>query len=479
MNNYKKIPATGNLQFFEETAHIRDIWKDKNRYYWEDVENLCAFLIPEEAHVLEIGCGTGDLLAHIKASRKVGIDFSPKMIHIARKKYPEIEFQVMEAEKLRFDEAFDYIVLSNTIGYFEDIQQVFTELHKVCHSRTKVIVMYLSFLWQPILGLAERLNLRMKQPQQNWLSKQDIKNLLFIAGFDPFKEGERLLFPKHVPVISPFLNKYLAKLPVVRKLCLTNYVIAKPLLNLPEKDCEDRYTVSVIIPVRNESGNIEKAILNTPIMGNHSELIFVEGHSRDNTWKTLQEMYEKYRTKRDIKIVQQDGAGKGNAVRKGFDIAQGDILMIMDGDLTVPPEDLPKFYNAIASGKGEFINGSRLVYNMDDKAMQLLNLLGNKFFSLLFTWILDQKFKDTLCGTKVLFREDYEQLKKGRKFFGDFDPFGDFDLIFGASKLNLKIIEVPIRYRQREYGTTNIKRFKHGLLLFRMCIFGLKKIKLT
>jgi hypothetical protein len=151
--------------------------------------------------------------------------------------------------------------------------------------------------------------------------------------------------------------------------------------------------------------------------------------------------------------------------------------MILDGDLTVPPEDLPKFYSAIASGKGEFINGSRLVYNMDEKAMQFLNLLGNKLFSLMFTWLLDQKFKDTLCGTKVLFREDYELLKKGRKFFGDFDPFGDFDLIFGASKLNLKIIEIPIRYRQRVYGTTNIKRFKHGLLLFRMCIFASKKIK--
>lgn len=466
-----------NLQFFEETAHVRDIWKDRNRYYWHDVENLCAFLIPPDVRVLEIGCGTGDLLAHIKAVRKVGIDYSPKMIEIARKKNPDIDFRVMEAENLVFEERFDYIILSNTIGYFEDIQHVFDELHKVCHENTKILVTYFNFIWQPLLSLAERLNLRMKQPQQNWLSKQDIKNLLDISGFDPFKEGERLLLPKHVPLLSRFLNRYIAKLPLFRKLCLTNYVIARPVTNVTKQEYRDRYSVSVVVPVRNESGNIEMAILRTPEMGKHTELIFIEGHSQDNTWTALQEMYTKYATQRHFKIAQQDGKGKGDAVRKGFDMAQGDILMILDGDLTVPPEDLPKFYDAIASGKGEFINGSRLVYNMDKKAMRFLNLFGNKLFSIMFTWILDQRFKDTLCGTKVIFRKDYEQLKKGRAFFGDFDPFGDFDLIFGASKLNLKIVEVPIRYRQRMYGSTNIKRFRHGLLLLRMCLFASKKIK--
>jgi glycosyltransferase involved in cell wall biosynthesis len=235
--------------------------------------------------------------------------------------------------------------------------------------------------------------------------------------------------------------------------------------------------VSVVIPARNENGNIENAILRIPAMGKHTEIIFVEGHSKDDTWSKIQEMHEKYKDKFDIKMTRQDGKGKGDAVRKGFEIAQGDILMILDADLTVPPEDLPKFYDAIASGKGEFINGSRLVYNMDKKAMRFLNLLGNKLFSLMFTWLLDQRFKDTLCGTKVIYEHDYKQLKKGRKFFGEFDPFGDFDLIFGASKLNLKIIEIPIQYRERTYGSTNISRFKHGLLLLKMCYFALRKMK--
>jgi ubiquinone/menaquinone biosynthesis C-methylase UbiE len=464
-----------NLDFFEAIAPERDKWKKKNNYYWEDVEKLCSFLIPENATVLEIGSGTGDLLARINARKKVGIDYSKNMIGIAKGKYPDINFITMEAENLNFKEKFDYVILSNLIGYLEDIQTVFAELKKVCHPHSKVIVIYYNFLWQPVLNVAVKLDLRMKQPQQNWLSKQDIKNLLYLAGFDAFKEGERLLLPINIPLVSQIFNRYLAKLPLLRKLCITNYVIAKPAQL--EEDHEETYSVSVIIPARNESGNVESAILRTPHMGTHTEIIFVEGNSKDDTWQRIQEMYLKYKDIRDIKITQQDGNGKGNAVRKGFEMANGDILMILDADLTVPPEDLPKFYDSIASGKGEFINGSRLVYNMDEKAMQFLNLLGNKFFSMMFSWLLDQRFKDTLCGTKVIFKRDYEQLKRGRNFFGDFDPFGDYDLIFGASKLNLKIVEVPIRYKERTYGTTNISRFRHGLLLLRMCLFAARKIK--
>lgn len=466
-----------NLAFFEAVASERDKWKKKNWYYWRDLEDFCSFLVPENARVLEVGCGTGDLIASLKTRSRVGIDYSGRMIDVARKKYPDIDFFVMEAETLTFDEPFDYIILSNAIGYLEDIQRVFSELKKICHQHTKVIVTYYNFLWQPVLNIAEHLGLRMKQPEQNWLSRVDITNLLYHAGFDAFKGGERLLLPVYIPLLSAFINRYIAKLPFFRKLCITNYTIAKPLQIRSEGEYRSEYSVSVIIPARNESGNIESAVKRMPFMGRRTEIIFVEGNSSDDTWKTIQGVCEKYNNTHDIKIAQQDGKGKGDAVRKGFDMASGDILMILDADLTVPPEDLPKFYDAIASGKGEFINGSRLVYNMDKKAMRFLNLLGNKFFSMMFTWLLDQRFKDTLCGTKVIFKRDYEELKAGRKFFGEFDPFGDFDLIFGASKLNLKIVEIPIRYKERTYGSTNISRFRHGLLLLKMCIFAARKIK--
>jgi glycosyltransferase involved in cell wall biosynthesis len=185
---------------------------------------------------------------------------------------------------------------------------------------------------------------------------------------------------------------------------------------------------------------------------------------------------EKYSNK-NIVVEKQTGKGKGNAVREAFEKSTGDILMILDADLTTPPEDMPKFYDAICSKRGEFINGCRLVYPMERQAMRFLNLLANKFFGLFFTYLLGQKVKDTLCGTKVVLKSDYNKIKNNRKYFGEFDPFGDFDLLFGAAKLNLKIAEIPVRYKEREYGSTQISRFSHGWLLIKMSLFAAKKIK--
>jgi len=211
-------------------------------------------------------------------------------------------------------------------------------------------------------------------------------------------------------------------------------------------------------------------------MGAGTELIFVEGNSTDHTWAEIQRVAAEH-PERGIRILQQTGRGKGDAVRAGFAVATGDILMILDADLTMPPEELPKFYEAIASGQAEFANGVRLVYPMDEKAMQFLNLCANKTFGLIFTWLLGQPLKDTLCGTKVLSRAHYSRVAANRAYFGDFDPFGDFDLLFGAAKLNLKIADVPIRYKERTYGTTNIQRWKHGWLLLRMVLFAARKLK--
>ena len=350
------------------------------------------------------------------------------------------------------------------------------EMKKVCHEQTRIIISYYNYLWEPILKSGETLGLKKKSLQQSWLSHYDIENLLEQSDFDPYKQNQRTLIPFNIPILSWFSNKYLAKLPGFRHLCLNQFVFARPYFH-DNSNVENKYSTTIVIPARNEAGNIENAILRMPKFGKHQEIIFVEGNSTDNTWEVIQQVAEKYKDSYDIKICQQPGKGKGDAVRKGYSIATGDILMILDADLTVPPEDLPKFYYAIASGKAEFINGSRLVYPMEDNAMRFLNTLGNKFFSMVFTWMLEQPIKDSLCGTKVMFREDYVRLVANRKFFGEFDPFGDFDLLFGAFKLNLKIIDLPIRYRERVYGDTNISRFKHGLILLRMCWFAAGKVK--
>ncbi|GAA4459652.1 bifunctional class I SAM-dependent methyltransferase/glycosyltransferase family 2 protein [Nibrella saemangeumensis] len=458
-----------------DLALNRQKWIKRNRYYYRCLIDYLRHFIPENQSILEIGCGTGYVLHQLKPSVGVGIDKLPEMTAYARETYPDLTFCTMNASQLDLgDQTFDYIVISDTIGYFDDVQQVFSQLHAVCHPNTRVIITYTNFLWLPILNLAEKIGLKMPQQRQNWLDSSDITNLLDLAGLDVVRTGRKILMPRYLPLLSAFLNRYAANLPLLNYLGLSTYIVAR---SAYQARPADEYTVSVIVPARNELGNIEAIVNRTPAMGRHTEIIFVEGNSTDATWDEIQRVCTKYAGVRDLKCVQQDGKGKGDAVRKGFGMATGDILMILDADMTVPPEDLPKFYHAIASGKGEYINGSRLVYPMEKEAMRTLNLLGNKFFSIAFSWLLNQRIKDTLCGTKVLSKENYQRLIANRAYFGDFDPFGDFDLIFGSARLNLKFVEVPIRYRARTYGETNISRFKHGWLLLKMTFFALNKIK--
>ena len=456
-------------------APDRDKWKKKSRYYYNHLENFISFLAPENKRVVEIGCGNGDLLFKLKPSYGLGIDISDKMIELARQKNsnPKIEFKVGAVENI--EGFFDYVILSDLIGYLPDIEDFFRKLSRVMHSQSKIIITQYSQLWEPLLSLASSAGLRTPvQITQNWISLQDINNFLQLTGFESIKSGKKLLFPKNIPLVSKIINNYLINLWPLNKLALVNYVIARP---VAVGDKKNKPSFSVIVPVRNEAGTIEKIVQQIPEMGAFTEIIFVEGHSNDNTLEEIKRVVEKYKEKRRLKYSVQEGKGKGDAVRLGFEMAEGDILAIYDADMTVPAKDLEKFYNAIADGKGEFINGSRLVYSLEDESMRSLNYLVNKIFSYLFSWILEQPIKDTLCGTKVLWKKDYQDIKANRKYFGDFDPFGDFDLLFGAAKLNLKIVEVPIRYKAREYGKTNISRFKHGWLLLKMVVFAMNKIK--
>jgi SAM-dependent methyltransferase len=447
--------------------------KNKRKYYNSSLEKYFSFFIPAGSSVLEIGCGTGELLHAVKPSYGVGIDFSEEMIKIAGESFPEHTFLVDDVEELQCSEKFDYIILSDLAMSLWDVQKAFQCLNRVCHEQTKIVISNYNFLWEPALKLAEKLRLKLKQPNQNWLSTQDIENLLHLTGFEPVKAERKILLPFYIPLLTPFFNRFLANLPLINRLNLVTFMVARPATRSVERD----YSVSIIVPARNEKGNIENAVKRLPAFGSSQEFVFVEGHSSDRTHEEMLRVQAAYPDK-NIKVLIQSGKGKGNAVRDGFEAATGDILFILDADLTTPPEDMPKFYNALKDNRGEFINGCRLVYPMEKQAMRLLNLIANKSFGVLFSYLLSQPLKDTLCGTKVLFRKDYEIIKKNRSYFGDFDPFGDFDLLFGAAKLNMKITEIIVRYKDREYGSTQISRFKHGWLLIKMCVFAARKIKL-
>lgn len=369
----------------------------------------------------------------------------------------------------------DYILLSGLLHQERDIQALLALIHKTSHPTTRLIMTYYSSLWRPFMRLASALGLREKTPELNWLAHQDIDNLLYLEKFELIRREGKVLLPVWIPLLSNFVNRYLAPLPVFRLFCLVNIVVARPLHQAPGG--QPAPSVSIVVPARNESGNIEEIMRRIPAMGPEDEVIFIEGNSTDDTWSTIKRVYFEQNGTRRMQIAQQSGKGKGDAVRKGFDLARNEVLMILDADMTVPPEDLLKFYQAIVAGRGEFINGSRLVYPMEKRAMRFFNLLGNKFFATAFSFVLGQRFKDTLCGTKVLSRENYQKLAANRAYFGDFDPFGDFDLIFGASRMCLKTVEVPITYAERKYGETNISRWTHGSILLLMLLFAARRIK--
>ncbi len=436
------------------------------------------FLISGGLDVLEIGCGTGQLLAGLRPARGVGIDISGKMIEEARRRHPDLEFLHGDVEMAgvlaSITGTFDVVVLSDTIGYLDDIQGVFRALAPLLRPDSRVVIAYYSRLWEPVLRLASRLGLRMPSLELNWLSTRDIMSLMALGDLEPIRQEARQLVPRRMFGLGTLINRYLAPLPLLRLLCLRSYVVARPARQavLPES----LPSVSILVPCRNERGNIEAAIVRTPDFAPELEIVFIEGNSQDGTFEECLRVRDDHPDRR-IVVLKQDGKGKGDAMRKGYAHASGEILIILDADLTVPPETMPKFYEILASGRGEFVNGTRLIYPSEDQAMRFLNAIANRGFARIFSYLLNQKLTDTLCGTKAFWAKDYRRIAAGRSYFGDFDPFGDFDLILGAAKLNLKIVELPIRYGARAYGEPQISRFRDGWLLLRMSVFAWRKLK--
>jgi SAM-dependent methyltransferase len=469
----------------EKQINFLERRRRKNPLYYREVDLSCTFIIPAGVRVLELGCATGRLLSATRPSYGLGIDIDAKQIEAAsliHSNEKNLEFRVDNAEEMDYSgiQPFDYIIISDVLPLLHDVQNTLSRLHAVCMPRTRLIITYHSNLWRPALAIATLLKRRSPDPSYNWLSSNDIENLLNLADFETVTVSGRTLLPVRLPVLDWIFNRFLAKMPFFNWFCLSWRIVARPRPQGRLKaENSSGPTVSIVIPTRNEKGNIEQVFKRTPRLGKWTELIFVDGHSDDGTVEEINRCIEKYgRDWNRVVLQQQTGKGKGQAVHQGFAQCKGDILMILDSDLTMPPEELTKYYEAIVSGKGEFINGCRLVYPMEKKAMRFLNMVANYFFARLFSWLLGQKVKDTLCGTKVLWRHDYERIAANRTYFGDFDPFGDFDLLFGVSLLNHKIVDVPIHYRQRSYGEIKIHRWQHGWLLLRMSLIAFRKLKL-
>jgi ubiquinone/menaquinone biosynthesis C-methylase UbiE len=468
----EQVYTDNRRRFWDQFCRESSGWQPLRTFYQKRLAEIYRFLIPPGMRVLEAGCSRGDLLAAVSPSYGVGVDLSPAMIAAAKARYPELHFMEGDAQRIDLGTEFDYIICSDLVNDLWDVETLLKNFARHCTPSTRIVLNTYSRVWELPRRIAEKLGLVKKPLTQNWLMTSDVENLLYLANFDLVRIGREILWPVPTPLIDTIFNKFVVKLWPFDFLALVSILVARPMPNGNLPDTK----VSVVVAARNEAGNIPAIFDRVPQMGSGTELIFVEGNSSDNTFEAIKAEIAR-RPEVDAKLYKQPGKGKGDAVRTGFQQATGEVLMILDADMTVPPEDLPRFYEAWQSGKADFVNGVRLVYPMENRAMRFFNLLGNRFFSMAFTWLLNQSIKDTLCGTKVLSKLNYEVIVANRSYFGDFDPFGDFDLLFGAAKYNLKIVDLPIRYAERTYGDTNIQRWRHGVILLRMALLAMRRIK--
>jgi SAM-dependent methyltransferase len=461
-------------------AARRESWIDRNKYYYELLNRLLRFLVEPQKSLLSVRCGTGNLLAVIQPAEAKGIDICPEIVEIAQQRNPSFEFAVAFPDKEEFltvfkpEEKFDHI-LFNDIGDTVDVLQALRNLKPLCRRHTRILVITYNHLWEPLVTFAEWIGMKVPRTEQNWLSTLDIANLLKLAGFEALETHRLVILPKYIPLLSAFLNRFCARLPLLKRLCMTQVVVGRL---LPPPVPQEELSVSVIVPCKNERGNVEDAVQRIPQLGRQTEIIFCDDQSTDGTAEEVLRVQSLYSDK-DIRLKRGPGVAKSQNVWTGFRAATGDILMILDADLTTIPEELPYFVDVIASGQAEFVNGSRLVYPVPKGAMTTVNMLGNKFFSIAFTYLLGQPVKDTLCGTKVLWRSDWERIKPMLGSWGIEDRWGDYELLFGAAKLNLKILDLPVHYQERMYGSTKMTRvFRNGLIMLKMCWHGFLKLKL-
>ncbi|HLY24785.1 MAG TPA: glycosyltransferase [Aggregatilineales bacterium] len=478
-------------EHFDHIAETRPAWFVRNHIYHQQIIQVCRPFLHPDARVLELGCSTGDLLAELEPPYGLGIDISGMSIQQARTRFPHLEWLQADVENLpndeRLSQPFDLIIIEDLLGFIQDIETFLTTIKRLSHSRTRLVVSTWNWLWEPILRLGERVKLKAPDLmlRENWLAASAVKNFLTLGGYSTLLVQPGLLLPLQVPFLSGLVNSF-SYAPLFRRFTLLTTLVAAREVEQPRTDCD----VSVIIPTRNEVGNIAALVNRVPEMGTHTELIFVDGNSSDGTVEEIHRQIQECPEK-DIKFLAQTPPdiqddmpnlmlklGKGDAVRKGFEAASGDMLMILDSDISVAPEDLPKFYDALVNGKGQFANGTRFIYSQERGAMRSLNRVGNVLFSFTFSWLLGQAITDTLCGTKVIYRRDYDQIAANRARFGNFDPFGDFDLLFGSAWLGQRIVEIPIRYAARTYGQSKVRISSHGPLLIRMSLIALWHFKI-
>lgn len=452
--------------YFKRTAPVWEFWHTKNKFYHGKIGELISGMVPPRAKVLEVGCGTGGLLASLNPSCGIGLNLADELTDQARRNLPQYQFYTVDVDQVKAPEGFcpDYVILNNMLDYIYDVWVMLENLQPFISDHTLLIITTNNPLWAPILRLASKIGQRIPDSPRNFITNKDIRSVLRLQGFDVVEEGMALPVPKQIPLIGDAANILLPELPVLRYSSSVQYIVARWRTPRAPLSC------SVVIPCHNEEDNIAECVRRVANMGTWTEIVVVDDGSTDGTRARVAELMK---TDHRVRLVVFDrNQGKANAVRAGFDVARGDVIMILDADMAVMPEELPKFLKPLQDGSADFVNGTRLIYPMAGQAMKMANFLGNKGFCYLASWVARQRVSDTLCGTKALFRRDYMRMPLGRK-----ERWGDFDFLFGAARLKLRILEIPVHYQERRAGESKMRVIRDGWLFLRACWHGWRMLR--
>ena len=467
--------------YYSQISTHHAFYEKFNSYFYSYRRYILKKLIPDNMSVLELGCGTGDNLASLSLRKGVGVDISPAMITIAEKKFPGLNFICADADELTpsslGDEIpdIDYIYAINLMVQVPDIYSTLKNISKLMQPKTRLVLLDYSYYWDPLIRLYAYLSNKIPGIKQNRIHCSDYRQFFSNSGFKVIRHSQEMIFPFYIPFFSNFINRIFRLLPLINKLgMIRTFVLSRqiPAPEIPEMSC------SVIIPCKNEEQNVELILPRMPKMGKKTEIVFIDDQSTDQTWEKMLKQKDLFKDRFDVKVIKGPGKGKGAACREGFDTASGDVFMILDADMTVAPETLPDFFNILQKGYAEFVNGSRQVYRMEEKSMKFMNKIGNNFFSCLFSWLMETTIYDTLCGTKAWLKRDYPKILETRKLLEETDIWGDYDLLFTASKYNLSLTEYPVHYFERQHGVTKMtKRFRNGFIMLRCCWKAFKILK--
>ena len=448
-------------EYFERLAPRWEQWQKKNYFYHRAMRHLVGGMVPPGAQVLELGSETGEMLVSLRPGCGIGLNVAPAFTDRAREKYPQLEFYTVEVDSAKLPREFQpqYVVMTNMLDYVYDVWDMLEDLKALVSEQTLLVITTNNPLWAPLLRLASKLRLRIPDSPRNFITNKDICSVLNLQGYDIVEEGLTLPVPKRIPLLGALLNAVLPELPVLRFTSSIQYIAARPRLARPALSC------SVVVPCHNEAENIAECVRRVPNMGAWTEIVVVDDGSTDGTAEKVKELMAE--DSRVRLIILEKNQGKAGAVRAGFEAARGDVLMILDADMAVTPEELPKFLTPLQQGTADFVNGTRLIYPMQGRAMKMLNYLGNKAFCYLASWAIRQRVSDTLCGTKAFLKRDYLRMPLGGN-----ERWGDFDLLFGAARLRLRILEIPVHYTERRAGASKMRAFIEVWRFLWACLCG-------